>query len=164
MQSQPGQGSVFSLRLVRGTALAPAPAPATGPGTALLAGRRVLVLEDDPDSRDALQGLLSAWGWQSHGAASLPQALDALAAGFEPDAVIADLRLSGAVSGVEAIEQIRAATHSKLPALIVTGDLTGELVRRAATAGLPVLPKPIVPMRLRAFLNGRVIADDTAAG
>lgn len=165
VQSQPGEGSVFSLRLARGTALPAAPTPATAaPGTAMPAGRRVLVIEDDPDSRDALQGLLSAWGWQSRGTAGLPQALDALATGFQPDAVIADLRLSGAVSGVEAIEQIRAATHSKLPALIVTGDLTGELVRRAAAAGLPVLPKPIVPMRLRAFLNGRVLADDTAPG
>ena len=118
---------------------------------ALLARRRVLVVEDDADSRAALIGLLRAWGCSAFGR-SVNSARQRLA-GVRARAVLADLRLAGGGSGIEAALAVRTALGKGLPALLVTGDVGDAQAQRAETAGLCLLAKPVKPMQLRAFLG-----------
>jgi signal transduction histidine kinase len=155
VQSTPGSGSRFALRLPRGAQedIVVQRENAAHVTTDPLLHRHVLVIEDDADSRAAMVGLLRAWGCEVQDAVDGPAALACVAAGFRPDAVLADLRLAGGASGVAAIEALRAVLTHDLPALVVTGDVGSERARAAQAKGYAVLSKPIKAMALRAFLG-----------
>ena len=162
--SVPGQGCVFELQLPladaaasdRGHEAEQAPASAT---TAL--AMRILVVDDDHSSLQALGGLLASWGMDVRSARDLQSALGVLhqagptgPAGFRPQALVVDLRLGPQVSGIQAIEALRSTLgDAELPALIVTGDVGGDYLDAARAAGLPVIVKPVRPSHLRAFLG-----------
>lgn len=163
VQSQPGQGSRFALCL---PLTAPQPVAA---GTAVTTmgqdkataqpgppAQRVLVLEDDAGSRRALTEVLQSWGCEVIAAASLQEAMQPQHA--RPDALVVDWHLPHGVQGPEAVAALRSAFGHALPALLVTAEATPELQARAAAAGLPLLPKPIAPMKLRAFLQSQPTA------
>src|SRR5687768_5692963 len=61
---------------------------------------RTLIVEDDPDTSEALAGALQAEGFDTDVAASVGQALIKLEAGLLPDAIIVDLRLPDASGGL----------------------------------------------------------------
>ena len=61
---------------------------------------RTLIVEDDPDSSDALSRALRAEGFDTDIAATVGQALIKLEKGIPPDAVIVDLRLPDASGGL----------------------------------------------------------------
>lgn len=153
VQSTLGQGSVFRVSLPLCDDAPTAIAAPAATHDALLARRRVLVVEDDADSRAALIGLLRAWGCEVRSAEDVNSARQRLAEGFEPEAVLADLRLAGGGSGIEAVLAVRTALGKGLPALLVTGDVGDAQAQRAETAGLCLLAKPVKPMQLRAFLG-----------
>jgi CheY-like chemotaxis protein len=85
------------------------------PRDALLAQRRVLVIEDDADSRAALIGLLCAWGCEVRSAEDVTSARQRLADGFHPEAVLADLRLAGGASGIDAVIAVVSACRQAWP-------------------------------------------------
>jgi signal transduction histidine kinase/CheY-like chemotaxis protein len=160
LRSRPGAGSTFEVAFARGTraqveAAASAVAPPSEPGDAL-AGARILVLDDEPDVRVAMRDLLGSWGAHMDAFAGEEEALAALEAA--PDAVIADLRLAGGRSGLEAVRVLRERFGAALPALLVSGDTAPERLREAASSGLELLHKPVRPVRLRAALN-QVLAE-----
>ena len=165
--SVPGQGSVFELQLPladaavseRGHEAARSDASASASTTAL--AMRILVVDDDQSSLQALGGLLASWGMDVRSASDVQGALGVIQAGqagaqggFRPQALVVDLRLGPQVSGIQAIEDIRSALgDAELPALIVTGDVGGDYLDAARAAGLPVIVKPVRPSHLRAFLG-----------
>jgi len=122
---------------------------------------RILVVDDDQSSLQALGGLLASWGMDVRSASDVQGALGVIQAGqagahggFRPQALVVDLRLGPQVSGIQAIEDIRSALgDAELPALIVTGDVGGDYLDAARAAGLPVIVKPVRPSHLRAFLG-----------
>jgi CheY-like chemotaxis protein len=158
--SVPGQGSVFELQLPLADADASERldeaersfAAASSSTTAL--AMRILVVDDDQSSLQALGGLLASWGMDVRSASDVQGALGVLQAGFSPQALVVDLRLGPQVSGIQAIEDLRSALgDAELPALIVTGDVGGDYLDAARAAGLPVIVKPVRPSHLRAFLG-----------
>lgn len=153
VQSTLGRGSVFRVSLSLCDVVPTAIAPIATTPDALLARRRVLVVEDDADSRAALIGLLRAWGCEVRSAEDVASARQRLSEGFEPEAVLADLRLAGGTSGIEAVLAVRTSLGEELPALLFTGDVSDAQAQRAKAAGLCLLPKPVKPMQLRAFLG-----------
>lgn len=153
VQSTLGQGSVFRFSLPLHDAAPATTAPPVPPSDALLAQRRVLVIEDDADSRAALTGLLVTWGCEVRSAEDVTSARARLAEGFEPEAVLADLRLAGGASGIEAVLAVRSALGTALPALLMSGDVDAAQTQRAQEADLRLLAKPVKPMQLRAFLG-----------
>lgn len=161
VQSVVGQGSRFAITLPRADDHAPsahAPAPArTAPAETPLRCR-VLVVDDDADSRIALHGLLTTWGCEVQALAAVAQAESTLARGWRPDVIVADMHLDNAACGLAAVRQIRARLQGSpgeppLPALLVTGDVGSPRMREAQALGYTVLTKPIKAARLRAFLN-----------
>ena len=160
VQSQPAQGSRFALCL---PLAAPEPVAAGAAVTTMgdekataqpgPPAQRVLVLEDDAGSRRALTEVLQGWGCEVIAAASLQEAMQPQHA--RPDALVVDWHLPHGVHGPEAVAALRSAFGHAVPALLVTAEATPELQARAAAAGLPLLPKPIAPMKLRAFLQSQ---------
>lgn len=155
VESALGRGSTFSITLP----LAPASLVSMTPtnpqpmAETSFPARRVLVVEDDADSRAALVGLLRSWGCEVRSATSGHASMQLVHKGFRAEALVVDLRLAEGASGIDAVQDLRRALDDdRLPALIVTGDAGSDHMKRAQSAGLPVMVKPVRPVRLRAFL------------
>ncbi|GAB4560078.1 MAG: ATP-binding protein [Rhizobacter sp.] len=155
VQSAPAQGSVFTLTFPRAPdhELAPMPPGGTPAVEPLIASQRVLLIEDDADSRNALLGLLLQWGCDARAAPGAREAIAWLGQGFTPDVLVVDLRLADGASGLDAIDALRAAVGHELPALVVTGDAGSDHMLKAQSRGFAVLVKPARPVQLRAFLS-----------
>jgi len=161
--SAPGRGSTFRLVVPRAAVPEagnpPMPVPAAG-----LDGMAVLVIDDEPPIRQALQELLQGWGCECEVAADGDAALALLARWpRRPDAILCDYRLAGG-DGVEVVARLRAALGARVPALIVTGDIAADRLREIARSELPALHKPVNPARLREWLSASVATADSGAG
>jgi signal transduction histidine kinase/CheY-like chemotaxis protein len=162
--STPGRGSVFRLTVPRADAPAPAEA-AVPPATAIgLAGLAVLVVDDEAPIRQALEELLRAWGCECVTAADGDAAL-ALLAGWAhvPGAILCDYRLAQG-NGIDVVARLREALGVRVPALIVTGDISAERLIAIARSELPVMHKPVNPARLREWLGALAATTDSGAG
>ena len=60
-----------------------------------------------------------------------------------PNVIVADYHLGSGISGTNAIEQIRQALGSQIPAFLVTGDTSEECKRDAQKQSLLMLNKPV---------------------
>ena len=155
LASTPGRGSVFRLALPcadakQASQATPAWDDTPGQGTiqtTMLAGKRVLVVDDDETVRDGMRQTLAGWGCVCDVAESIEEALS-LARAHAPDLVISDYRLRKHRTGAEAIALLRAELRQDLPALLVTGDTAPERLREAIDTGVALLHKPVSPALL----------------
>lgn len=149
LKSQVGRGSVFGL----GVPIAPArpeqPVSAAAETGTQLAGLRVLVVDDEPDVRAALEGLLRRWGCSVETAASGGEALGA----GPPELVLCDLRLGEGGSGFDILDRLKARWGANLHGVIVTADASPERIADAHARGYPLLHKPVRPAKLRALVE-----------
>ncbi len=158
LESHPGVGSTFAIRLPRPPARARTPDRAADEAIDVFAHRpptrgHVLVVDDDLDVLSGMKSLLSGWGYAVHLAADLDEAREVVEAGCRPRAILADYRLSQAETGVETVEALRQALGESVPALIITGSRSGELQTELERANLEALVKPVDPAGLRRFLR-----------
>jgi CheY-like chemotaxis protein len=113
----------------------------------------VLIVDDDPDSREMYTLALSALGFHSVGAAD---AADAVARAREchPDVVVTDVKLPG-VSGLELTRQLRTDVGTKSTGIILlTGHSVGSVRQQAHDAGCDrFLVKPYLPDALAAQIQ-----------
>ena len=65
-----------------------------------------------------------------------------LAKGVHPDIVVSDFRLP-VYNGVEVIRRVRQATVDNLPAILMTGDTSGQELEQASFDNCTVLHKPV---------------------
>lgn len=155
LHSEVGRGSRFELVLPLGDAAQVQPDDAVEPSTGttdILHGRSILIVDDERSVRDGMATLLERWGCSPIPAASCSEALSAVQTS-QPDLIVADLRLRDGSSGIETIDAVRQAMGRQLPALIITGDTTMEAIRQVTQHSLPLLHKPVRPVRLRAALS-----------
>ena len=153
LASWPGKGSMFAITVPLGAA---ADAIETAAPAALdpLQGVNILVIDDDEMIRSATRQLMAQWGSVAVTAESADEALKTMAAsGFRPQIVLADYRLRGEATGVEAIRQVQQALGSPIPAAIVTGDTAPDRLREAKASGYPLLHKPLNGGKLRTLLS-----------
>ena len=150
----PGLGSEFTIRLPgvdegeRSDSVAPLETAAKGPVTA----RRILVVDDQPDSTDSLAMFLRLRGHEVHTAHDGPAALEELGRG-RPEVVFLDLGLPG-MSGYDVARQIRAQADTRDVRLVaLTGYGTESDRVKSRAAGFDVhLAKPVDPQALDALL------------
>jgi two-component system, cell cycle response regulator DivK len=103
----------------------------------------VLVVENDPMSRELARRVLTAGGYRTLLAFDAEEALR-VAAAEVPDLVLMDLGLPG-IDGIEATKQMHAqpATAS-VPVAVLSAQAFDEIVARASAAGcVGYLTKPI---------------------
>jgi CheY-like chemotaxis protein len=146
----PGQGSEFVVRLPLAHAVAPGPARGAGPDPTR--SRRVAVIEDNADARDALCYLLEAWGHLVRHAADGESGVALLRT--EPtDIALVDLGLPR-LDGYGVARAVRALPGGRdLHLVALTGYGQPEDRRRARDAGFDgFLVKPVDPESLSQVL------------
>jgi signal transduction histidine kinase/CheY-like chemotaxis protein len=166
VKSVPGKGSAFSLCLPRAE---PAVAPREFaeevpiPPRDALAGRVVVVIDDEADVRDATRVLLTQWGYEAIVVPGVDAAFDTLGEiGRYPDAIIADLQLADGRTGIDAVMQLRRELELDIPALIVTGTTSPKSLAQIQAVGLPVLHKPFSAETLILHLHRMLTVNQTA--
>ena len=149
VRSWPGKGSVFSIEVpIPKTQAALRPQLEARidhePDAGLHRKGKVLVIEDDPEVRDLLVLLLRGEGHRVAVATEAAGALDFIArGGLRPDVILADYNLPGGMTGLEVIAKIRERLHDRLPAIILTGDISTETLRLASAQDCIQLNKPV---------------------
>jgi CheY-like chemotaxis protein len=122
---------------------------------------RVLVVEDDPDGREALVFLLTYAGAQVTSVGSTRAALDAISAA-PPDVLVSDIGLPFE-DGYALIEKVRAFGIERggaIPAVAVTAYTRAQDRARALDAGYQAyVPKPLDPAALISILAAFFRAD-----
>jgi CheY-like chemotaxis protein len=129
-------------------------ARAAGPGPRALAGIRVLLIEDEPDSRDLARAALARFGALVSAASSSAEAVHVVLSATPetmPQVVVADIGMP-VEDGYVFIQQLRALSPERggrIPAVTVTGYSTPGDVARALAAGFQLhLSKPVDPVAL----------------
>ncbi len=143
-----GKGATFTLRLpldvdasVSLGAPAGVPPPERREAPEQLAGQYVLVVEDDPDTREMLRRVLEAEAARVVTAASGSEALAALEHAT-PDVLICDIGMPGE-DGYAVLRRLRAR-HGDLPAIALTAYAGQDDRERALAAGFQRhLAKPV---------------------
>ncbi len=154
--SQVGRGSLFSV-----TVPAARETAATGyPREADLAEDRqrfypLVVVDDDPLVREAMTRLLARWRVRAEVCATGAEALAALAKRRPGEhwCALVDYRLGDGEDGLALAERLRRQGGDRLRVFLASGESCETLASRSAALGIPVLPKPIKAVRLRALLT-----------
>jgi signal transduction histidine kinase/CheY-like chemotaxis protein len=148
------RGSMFAFELPLGQASAARLRPPVAPlRVASLRGVFALVVDDDEAARTGTCGLLESWGCLTLAAADGDEAIALLRAHDRPpDLIVCDYQLTDLENGLEAISRIRAAVEEDTSAIVITADTATEVALAAQAAGIPLLHKPVSPVKLRALL------------
>jgi two-component system, chemotaxis family, CheB/CheR fusion protein len=152
----PDCGSEFIVRLP--LAVRPAEeAPAEAPRKAWPSGGTVVIVEDNPDSRETLQHLLELSGYRVIAAASGREGLMAIKS-ERPEIAIIDIGLPG-MNGYEVARELRADGAAKSYLVALTGYGQPSDRREALAAGFDEhLVKPLQPEQLARMLPNNAVA------
>jgi CheY-like chemotaxis protein len=153
VESEPGHGSVFHFTSRCGAASAQAPAPSP-PRTAGLAGRSVLVVDDNRTSRVILGGMLENWGMKTALTSSGEEALRIL---HSPEAPSFDLiLLDGRMPGMDgfAVAQAMGTAAAPIILMLSPGAGPGEASRARSEGIRACLAKPFKQSELLAAILG----------
>jgi len=148
----PGRGSLFTIHLPRLGLEAAEPVPSPAPDGPAGPGRRVLVVDDHPDSSESLALFLRLRGHEVRTASDGSSALEEFAR-YRPEVVFLDLGLPG-MSGYEVARQLRAMPQAHDVRLVaLTGYGTEADRERTRVAGFDVhLAKPVDPQAVETLL------------
>jgi len=156
VQSKPGKGSLFSLRVACANAVTDEPGRAIEVATVTdrLESACILVVDDEDDVRESMRGLLEAWGCRVLAVSTIDGALTEIARSpRKPDVMLTDFRLGDHVSGVHVIHQVRQSMGGHLPAIMITGDTSGDEITSLRGSDITLLHKPVNPGRLGTLLR-----------
>ena len=153
VRSRVGRGSVFAVEVPVVQAAAPVPAILErGAGAAKADGvarpspwgsHAILIVEDDAEIRDTLKLLFESRGFRAFAARDGNQALGiAATCGMSIDLIVADYNLPGA-NGLEVTGKIAEASARKIPAIMLTGDISGATLHNIAEQHHIHLYKPV---------------------
>jgi CheY-like chemotaxis protein len=101
----------------------------------------ILIADDDAQSRNALRDIVEPAGYEAVLASSGEEAVD-IVRGRAVHLVLLDMYMPS-LTGLETLMLVRQI-NSMLPAILVTGDATESLVRKAIQMQVySVIPKPV---------------------
>src|SRR5262249_25568992 len=143
-----GVGTSFVVHVPAVTGQLPVPNGESRPSPSL-AGRRILLVDDDPMVREGLGREIADWGARVTLVGSVDGALWAM--GEEPpDIAIVDRDLGPDGRGVDLLALLNASFDHTIPAVIVTGATDSAALDELRRSGAAWLIKPIDPAVLRA--------------
>ena len=164
-----GQGAKFVVRLPLSASEPTAALSVTAhgavgdtPGSRVLDGLRVLVVDDDTDALDLVVAILTAAGAVVRGSTSAADGLDAVRA-WHPDVLVSDIEMPGD-DGYWLIHKVRALSEAdggRTPAIALTAYGRTQDRVRSLTAGYTMhVPKPVDPGELTTIIAS--VASDPA--
>jgi CheY-like chemotaxis protein len=177
LQSQPGQGSRFTVILPGHLAAGPvdAPGPADVPGTVPSTGGKdraplrgnnftgtILIVEDSAINQELMKSILDAFGCAYSLAENGEEAV-ALALARHFDLILMDIDLPG-IDGIEAMRQIRRQSSAPIPIIALTAHVMQGDAERFVAAGMDgVISKPVEIARLRQLLDDLAVRGTPAS-
>ena len=165
VRSRVGIGSVFTIEvpLARtGDADRPVTRPEAEHVYASPRGT-ILIVEDDVTVRESLQLLLDDEGHRTLIASDGHKALELFANGTAgPDLIMTDYNLPNGLNGLETIARLQKRFQQEIPAIVLTGDISTESLRKISGEGRLHLNKPIKASQL-IDLAGQLLAKPRVA-
>jgi two-component system CheB/CheR fusion protein len=150
VRSRLGKGSVFSIEvpLARGDATSATAAPIARPRVLVdprpAKSRTLMIVEDDPEIREHLELFLKESGYDVMSAIDGPAALALLGeTKRRPDLVLADYNLPNGLTGVELSRRLWGDLDSRIPVIILTGDISTDALRDIAGHNCAQFNKPV---------------------
>jgi CheY-like chemotaxis protein/HPt (histidine-containing phosphotransfer) domain-containing protein len=146
VESAPGRGSKFRFELSLPCHDDPATAPWINTGMDVLAGMRVLVVDDNATNRTYLTSLCAAWGMrpdQAEGGARALACCREAAASGEPYALLLLDRMMPDIDGLAVLAKLRAEPHLAATKVILQTSLDDNADAGAVAAGAIRLLKPL---------------------
>jgi len=167
LRSEAGRGSVFSIscRAVDPADHATAmderlPMHKEAPPIAQL---RVMVVDDDPHSREAMGALLRSWGLQPELASTGATAVRLMEEKhYMPDVLMTDHWLADGEDAFSVAAQVadaRTAADTALHVAVFTGDISLSIEAAVSEKGWHFSPKPVRALALRMWLEALVAKD-----
>ncbi len=124
--------------------------PRSSPGCS----QAILIVEDEAEIRDTLKLLFDSRGFCAFAARDADQALAVAATcGMSLDLIVADYNLPGP-NGLEVIAKIEQASARKIPAILLTGDISAATLRDIAEKVYIHLYKPVDAQSLMRHVTG----------
>lgn len=154
VRSWPGKGSVFSVTVPLALhAEVQIPAPQPEQNGQVLAGTRVLCVDNEDSILIGMHSLLSRWGCQVWTARNRLECEQLLSENLHPQLALVDYHLDQGDTGTELMAWLRTRLGEPLPGVVISADGRPELIAQVHAAGLDYLAKPVKPAALRALLN-----------
>jgi signal transduction histidine kinase/CheY-like chemotaxis protein len=154
LYSEPGSGTALKIFL---PVTEGAPQSGNGRAAQRVAARgagAILLVEDDPATREVTRRLLVAHGFVVDAVESPTRAIELLAVTSPlPSLVLSDVMMPGGMSGVDLAHEVRNR-RPDLPVVLTTGYV--EAARTAMAEGLEVLVKPYPIETLSAILESHI--------
>ncbi|MGZ3458369.1 MAG: hybrid sensor histidine kinase/response regulator, partial [Archangium sp.] len=150
-----GKGATFRVTLPLGGAEASKVAAAPRVSVRGLEGVRVLLVEDDDDTREAYAAMLAEFGAEVRAAPSATTGLLALEE-FRPQVLLSDIAMPGedGFSFIQRVRRLGPERGGRVPAAALTALATNEDLQRALQAGFQMhVAKPVDSARLAAVVS-----------
>ncbi len=146
LESEEGKGSTFHFEIEAREAAAPARASRVD-GEPQIAGKRLLVVDDNATNREILRRLAESWGMLVEAVERPTEALDLIRRGDAFDAAVLDMQMPE-MDGLQLAREIRRhRDEAALPLLLLTS--VGHLAEaRRATEFSAQLTKPVKSSQL----------------
>jgi len=151
VSSKPGLGTVFRFELNQSKAKVIEDSANDTPPVHFK-GKTVLIIDDDERVRASMRSLIKSWGCDSVVCESAAQAL-AQIKDKRIDIILVDYRLRKGLTGRHAIDSVRKALGSKVPAIIITGDTAAERIKEAQAVDAMLMHKPASTRQLQRMMN-----------
>jgi signal transduction histidine kinase/ActR/RegA family two-component response regulator len=160
LRSVPGKGSVFALEVpIAATFSRPAMVVAQASTASNqevekspLAGKRLLIVDDDAAVLSSTTGILASWGCQISAAASVTQVEQFMRDGTEWDLIISDYQLENNTNGIDVVDLVRRHQNQLIPCILISGDISQTVLKLASVSGHHLLHKPVRPAKLRSLI------------
>ncbi len=160
LRSAPGKGSVFALEVPIAPSSGRSFMAAARDSADLeqevekspLAGKRLLIVDDDAAVLSGTAGILTSWGCQVSAAASVAQVEQFLHDRVKWDLIISDYQLENHTNGMGVIDLVRRHQNQRIPCILISGDTSPTVLKLASVSGHHLLHKPVRPAKLRSLI------------
>ena len=110
----------------------------------------MLLVEDDKTVLDALILLFQLWGF-SIVTAEILDAATILQEHTDIQMIVSDYQLQEGYDGLQLIQQLRLLSGREIPAILITGNTSPDVLKMIASSGIALSYKPINPRVLRSL-------------